>query len=82
MKRVFVISDIHGQKEAFFSLLEQVKFSEYDELYILGDVIDRGPYGIALLQHIMSQPNMHFILGNHEEMMCRALAEEWGWFEP
>ena len=49
MKRVFVISDIHGQKEAFFSLLEQVKFSEYDELYILGDVIDRGPYGIALL---------------------------------
>lgn len=81
MERIFVMSDLHGQGEAFFSLLEQVQFKASDHLFILGDVIDRGPDGIALLQHIQSQSNMTLILGNHEELMLRALEEEPGWFE-
>ena len=39
-------------------------------LYVLGDVIDRnGDGGIATLRWIMSRPNVHFIVGNHECMM-------------
>ena len=66
---IYVMSDIHGELDLFHAMLEQIRFSESDTLYILGDVIDRGPDGIALLQEIMDKPNMIMILGSHEYMM-------------
>ena len=50
-------------------MLEKIHFSADDTLYILGDVIDRGPDGIALLREIMATQNMVMLLGNHEYMM-------------
>lgn len=76
----YVISDIHGQHEAFLKMLRKIKFSKEDELYILGDVIDRGPDGIKTLQYIMKHDNIHFCLGNHEYMMFQYLqALDNGW---
>ena len=69
----YILSDIHGNQKAFDSILEQIGLQPDDDLYILGDVIDRHPYGIALLQQIMAMPNAHMLLGNHEYMMLRAL---------
>ena len=71
---IYVMSDIHGEDELFHAMLKQIRFSEEDTLYILGDVIDRGPNGIALLQEIMKTPNMVMLLGNHEEIF-RDLAQ-------
>lgn len=68
----YVISDIHGNKDAYLSILEQINFTDSDELYILGDVIDRNPYGIDLLLEIMNKPNIHMLLGNHEYMMLQS----------
>lgn len=70
---IYVLSDIHGNKENFDSILEQINLQTEDSLYILGDVIDRYPYGIQLLQQIMETPNAHMLLGNHEWMMMKAL---------
>lgn len=67
----YVISDIHGEADMFHGILEQIGFSETDILYILGDVVDRGPDGIGLLQEILATPNMVLILGNHDHMMMR-----------
>ena len=36
----YVISDIHGNYEKFQSILSQIKFSDKDVLYVLGDVVD------------------------------------------
>lgn len=80
--RIFVISDLHGHKEQFFDVLSQGGFSEDDHLYILGDVIDRGPYGIELLQYIKKQKNMTLLLGNHEEMMVYSVDCPDEYFEP
>lgn len=66
---IYVMSDIHGEADLFHAMLKQIQFSETDTLYILGDVIDRGPDGIALLKEIMDTPNMVMLLGNHEHMM-------------
>jgi len=71
----YVLSDIHGNKKAFNSILEQIKLQPDDDLYILGDVIDRHPYGIELLQQIMAMPNAHMLLGNHEYMMMKNLGK-------
>lgn len=65
----YVISDLHGEYEKFKKMLELIDFTDNDEMYILGDVIDRGEHPIKLLLSIMGQENIHMILGNHEQMM-------------
>lgn len=62
----YVISDIHGNYEGYMKILELINFSDEDTLYVNGDVIDRGMGGIKILQHMMMQPNIYPILGNHE----------------
>lgn len=64
----FVIGDIHGEYEQLKILLEKMKFSDEDELYILGDVVDRGPNPVKALQFLMNLPNCTCIAGNHELM--------------
>lgn len=73
---IYVISDIHGEADLFHSMLKRIQFSSADTLYILGDMIDRGPEGISLLQEIMSTPNMKMLLGNHEYMMLQYYSPE------
>ena len=63
---LYVLSDIHGHYEAYRAILEAIRFSSRDVLYVLGDVIDRGPDGIRILQDMMVRPNVVPILGNHE----------------
>lgn len=67
----YVMADLHGEGERFRGMLEKIRFSSEDRLYILGDVVDRGPDGIALLETIMENPNMTLLLGNHEYMMLQ-----------
>ena len=69
----YILSDIHGNERRFHSILAQIDLQPEDELYILGDVIDRHPWGLRILRRIMAMPNARMILGNHEYMMLRAL---------
>ena len=62
----YFVSDIHGEYDLFIKLLEKIKFSENDEMYILGDIIDKGKYSVKLIKYIMQKPNIHCIIGNHE----------------
>lgn len=69
----YVCSDIHGCYEQFKGMLDVISFSDEDTLYILGDVIDRGLDGIAILQDIIRRNNVELIIGNHELMMLKSL---------
>ena len=69
----YVLSDLHGCMEQYHNMLEKIALGEDDELYIVGDVIDRGPYGAELLCEIMDAPNVHLIMGNHELMMLSGI---------
>ena len=64
----YVMSDIHGEYEKYLAMLKKIAFSEEDTLFILGDVLDRGPSPMAVLQDMMSYPNIYPLLGNHELM--------------
>ena len=74
---IYVTSDLHGYPlHDFFQLLDKAKFSDSDDLIVLGDVIDRnGDGGIAMLRWMLQQANVRMILGNHEAMLlsCRFL---------
>lgn len=65
----YVISDLHGCYDEFMQMLELIEFNIADELYILGDVLDRGPKPLEIIDYITSNKNIHLLKGNHELMM-------------
>lgn len=73
MKMNYVMSDIHGNRRRFDSVMEQINLQPEDHLYVIGDVIDRHPHGIDILLQIMGMPNATMLLGNHEYMMLNAI---------
>lgn len=45
---IYVMSDIHGCLNRYRNVLRQIRLRKDDHLYILGDVIDRGPEGLRM----------------------------------
>ena len=68
---VYAMSDLHGCYDLYIKMLEKIKFSDEDTLYILGDVTDRGEDGIKILQDKMKRKNVVPILGNHDYTALR-----------
>lgn len=62
----YAISDLHGHYEKYLAMLNVIQLKATDTLYILGDVIDRGPAGCKILLDMMNRTNVVPILGNHE----------------
>lgn len=71
----YVCSDIHGRFDRYQRLLETIRLSEEDTLFVLGDVIDRNPGGIAVLQDMMERDNIELFLGNHELFLYETIAD-------
>lgn len=69
----YVMSDIHGCLDKYQAMLQKIEFSSNDTLYVLGDVIDRGPAGFQIMLDMARHPNMVGLLGNHEAMAQDAL---------
>ncbi len=72
--RRLIIGDVHGHYDALMQLLELAKFTAEDQLYFLGDLIDRGPKSKEVLEFVRSGKH-HCVLGNHEQLLLNALAE-------
>ena len=70
---IYVMSDIHGCYFEYLEALKMIDFKDEDQLYVLGDMIDRGDEPIALLKDMMSRHNVFPILGNHEFMALQVL---------
>lgn len=64
----YVMSDIHGCFTEFKAMLEKINFGEKDELYILGDIFDRGVQALGVLDYVLGHKNIHLLKGNHEKM--------------
>lgn len=62
----YCISDIHGHYDLFCRLLDKIRFSGGDKIYVLGDIIDKAPDSIRLAKLLFSMPNVYCIAGNHE----------------
>ena len=70
---IYVMSDLHGEYEKYRKMLEKIRFSDQDTLYVLGDVVDRGPEPVKLLKDMAGRENVFPIMGNHDAMACRLL---------
>ena len=70
----YVISDIHGQYDKFIAMLDAINLRDSDTLYVLGDILDRGPHPIKVMLKLMEMPNAICIVGNHEYMAAEVLS--------
>ncbi len=69
----YVMSDLHGMYGAYMEMLEKIQFSENDMLYIIGDILDRGPNPVRIVLDLMNRPNVVCLAGNHEYMALECL---------
>ena len=63
--RIAVISDIHGNMEAFLAALADIAEQNVDKIYNLGDFIDYGADSEQVARKIMDS-DIETIIGNHE----------------
>lgn len=75
--RRFVIPDTHGCARTFYRLFHQtLQVRKADRVYLLGDMIDRGPNTKELLDLLMELQSRGFSIsclrGNHEQMLLDA----------
>ena len=78
----YAIGDIHGCSKTFNELLNKIDLIEGDELYLLGDYIDRGPDSKGVIDTIFELREKGFnvicLRGNHEFMLLDALKNREG----
>ena len=65
---IYCIGDIQGCQKAFEDLLHALDFSpSRDTLYVLGDLVNRGPDSAGVLRRMMQlEGSVHCLLGNHD----------------
>ena len=65
---IYAMGDIHGCFDEFQGLLESINFDhQKDRLYLVGDLINRGPDSLAVMEYLLAhQDSILPVLGNHD----------------
>ena len=81
--RKFIVSDLHGNGDVYDSIMSYLEnLDEEIELYINGDLIDRGLDSYRMLLDVKerienpSKIKIKYLGGNHELMMFSALSHK------
>jgi serine/threonine protein phosphatase 1 len=69
--RRIVIGDVHGHYEGLMTLLNAITPDSDDQVYFLGDLIDRGPQSAQVVEFVKSS-SYQCLLGNHEYLLLEA----------
>lgn len=70
--RRIIIGDVHGHYSGLMHLLEAIAPGAKDQVYFVGDLIDRGPQSAQVVDFVR-QSSYHCLLGNHEQMLLDVL---------
>ncbi|MBX0291822.1 serine/threonine protein phosphatase [Hymenobacter sp. HSC-4F20] len=83
----YVTTDLHGCLLSFRHLVEEkLKLTPQDELYVLGDYVNKGPDSRGVLDYLMQLPERGYrvvcLRGNHDHDLLKAAQGEitltWG----
>lgn len=63
----WIVGDLHGCMASLEALLERVAFGADDRLWLVGDLVNRGPSNAAVLRWCMAhEAQVTAVLGNHD----------------
>jgi serine/threonine protein phosphatase 1 len=69
-RRIF-IGDVHGHFDGLMNLLDLIAPTASDQVYFVGDLIDRGPKSAQVIEFVRQQ-GYQCVLGNHEQLLLEA----------
>lgn len=58
-QRLLVVSDVHGHLDRLIQLLRQMDYSGEDILILVGDLIEKGPESLRVVQYVMDLARQH-----------------------
>lgn len=79
MKRILACSDIHGEIDKLYNVLDEANYHpKQDILVLLGDYIDRGYYSKEVMEYVMElvRDGAIALMGNHEKLFVDSLYNE------
>ncbi|MDO4245452.1 MAG: metallophosphoesterase family protein [Deinococcus sp.] len=67
--RIAVLADIHGNADALRAVLHDARAQGAERLIVNGDVVNRGPDSVEVLQTLLERGDVTFVLGNHDDLL-------------
>ncbi|MCD5385321.1 metallophosphoesterase [Candidatus Gracilibacteria bacterium] len=65
--RTIFIGDIHGCYKEFKLLIKKLDIKEFDKVFLVGDIINKGPYSYKVLNFVYKNRKLYkCVLGNNE----------------
>ena len=69
--RTLFIGDVHGCFDELMLLCERMKLTDVDHLYFVGDLINKWPKSLEVIEFVRNRPNTWSVLGNHEYFLMQ-----------
>lgn len=71
MNKHYAFSDLHGNYKLWTSIKNYC--DETDIMIYLGDACDRGPDGIKIMQELIKDKRVIYLMGNHELLFLKGI---------
>ena len=67
--RIAVLADIHGNADALRAVLKDAAEQGAERLIVNGDVVNRGPDSVQVMEELLARDDTSFVLGNHDDLL-------------
>jgi hypothetical protein len=74
--KTLIIGDIHGCYSELQDLLDKAGVADDDRVIALGDIVDRGPNSVQVMDFFSNNPSRLSLMGNHERKHGRGARHE------
>ncbi len=71
---IYAIGDIQGCYDSLQALLAKLPLTAQDEIWLCGDLVNRGPRSVDVLRWAVGEPRVVAVLGNHDIHLLSAAA--------
>lgn len=73
MYDIYTFGDIHGMYDLYKAIMNYCDEQDPEATIVfLGDACDRGERGYEIIKELLDNPRVVYLMGNHEEMFCKA----------